>query len=90
MGRLAWEIGWVRFLNPPSFRKKKPLGLRVLLGSDLDVCQRRDKVAEDFGRHHDRVAVAADIFGDFHHHPAGIRLEIEIKSFPIGENFFRV
>lgn len=90
MGWLAWKIGWVRFLKPIPFRKNKPVWLRVLLGSRLDVCQCRNKVAENFGRHHDGVAVATDIFGDFHHHAASISLEIEIKSFPIGENFFRV
>lgn len=79
-----------RFLNPILFRKQKPAWLSVLLGSGLNVRQCRDKVAEDFGRHHDGVAVAADILGNFYDHPAIVGFEIEIKSFPIGENFFRM
>ena len=62
----------------------------MLFRSSLDISQRCDEIPEDLGRHHDRVAISADVFGDLYHHAARILFEIEIKRFPIREDFFRV
>ena len=42
--------------------------LLVLVSSQLDIRERSDEITENFRRNHDRVTIAADVFGDFHNH----------------------
>ena len=61
---------------------------RLLVRRFLDVSQGRDEISEDLSRHHDGVAIAADIFRDFHHASTLVFFEIHKKDLPIRENFF--
>lgn len=61
-----------------------------LVSRGLDVGKRRDEIPENFGRHHDCVAVAAHILGDFHHHAARVALEVQKEDFPVREDFLGV
>lgn len=45
------------------------------------------EVLEDFDGHHDGVAAAADIFGDFDDAAAVVFLEIEEELFAFGDDF---
>ena len=61
---------------------------RLLVRCFLDVSQGSDEISEDLRRHHDGVAIAADVFRDFYHASALVFFEIHKKDLPIRENFF--
>ena len=61
---------------------------RLLVRRFLDVSQGRDEISKDLRRDHDGVAIATDIFCDFHHASALVFFEIHKKDLSIRENFF--
>lgn len=65
-------------------------GVRLVISRRLDVGECCNEIAQNFSGHHDGVAIAGNIFGDFHDHAAGVPLEIEKKHFAVGEDFFGV
>ena len=60
----------------------------MLIRCGFDILQRLDEVAQNFGRHHDGIAIAAHVFGDFDDHAARIFLEINVERFAICDDFF--
>jgi hypothetical protein len=95
MGVLPWKILCAKLAKSPRLSKTKAAGSTparsiLFVGGGLDIRQRRDEIPEDLGRHHDRVTIPADVFGDLHHHAARVLFEIEIKGLPIREDFFRM
>ena len=60
-------------LRRPSadLRGPETISSRLLpVSRRFDVAQRSNEIPEDIRRNHDRVTIAANIFCDFHHHPA--------------------
>src|SRR5690606_36886456 len=75
---------------PVMLRMGRLSGRRASFGGLADVLERADEVVEKLDRHHDGVAAAPHILGDFDELSAVVLLQIEKEDLPVRDDFLRV
>ena len=59
----------------------------MLVIGAADILQRGNEIVQDFSGTHDAVTVRAHFFGDAHHTPTGVALQVNEKGLAVSNDF---